>query len=403
MTIEPLLPYGQHIIDEDDIEAVVRTLRSPRLTQGPAVEVFEQALAKVSGAEYAVVVSSGTAALHLAVQSLDIKKGSSAVTSSISFAASANCFEYCDLKPVFCDIESDSGLMSIEALEAILENRKKAGDPVRLVVPVHYSGQCADMDKLWELKNHYKFSIIEDAAHALGASYSSGLKVGSCSGSDMTILSFHPVKHIATGEGGAVLTNNRKLYEKLKCLRSHGISRDFEGFQNQRDLVADTKGVQNPWYYEMQDLGFNYRMSDVAAALGESQLRKLSGFVVARRKLAKVYSELLRDSELFEVIAGDKYGASSYHLQVVKIKDDGLKLQKATFMKNLARDGVGTQVHYIPIPMHPYYRRKGYSCPEGARIFYESVISVPMFPAMALDHVEKVVAILDSNAKKLIN
>src|SRR3989338_10997620 len=298
-----MLPYGRQWIDEDDIKAVVEVLRSDWLTKGPKVEEFEKAMAEYCGAKYAVAVSSGTAALHLACLVAGIKQGDEAITSPITFVASANCVLYCGGKPVFADIDKDT--YNIDPAEI----KKKITKKTRAIIPVHFAGLPCDMGAIKKIAEEYDLIIIEDACHALGAEYGiqnpglrtkeEWIKVGSCSHSDMAVFSFHPVKHITTGEGGAVLTNNEKFYEKLLLFRNHVITKDPEKFTN-KDLAFPLSSEPlihnpNPWYYEMQELGFNHRITDMQCALGISQLRKLDSFISRRRKIVSIYNQALGD------------------------------------------------------------------------------------------------------------
>jgi dTDP-4-amino-4,6-dideoxygalactose transaminase len=288
MTIElpkldqAFIPYGRHVIEQDDCDAVIVALKSANLTQGRAVNLFEDELARISGAHHACAVTNGTAALHLAVKALAPEPGSFAITTPITFAASANALLYNNLKPVFTEVDEATGLMSMDSCEAILRKLAAEGKNVSVVVPVHFSGAVCDMDRLWHLSAAFGFNIVEDASHALGARYANGNPVGSDARTSFTTISFHPVKHIATGEGGVILSNNAKLQDKVSQLRSHGILRDGDRFLNRTEAFDAETGEVNPWYYEMQDLGFNYRMPDINAALGYSQARKFDRFLRSR-------------------------------------------------------------------------------------------------------------------------
>jgi len=398
----PFIPYGEHSLDDSDIAAVVDVLHSSRLTQGPAVEAFEEGLAAYVGAKYAVAVTNGTAALHLAVLALDLPPRSLGMTSAISFVASSNCLLYGGHRVAFADVETTNGLMNLDNLEEQLATARAASDPVRVVIPVHYSGQPVDMERLWALKDKYGFHIIEDAAHALGARYPDGGIIGSSDKTAMTMVSFHPVKHIATGEGGVILTNDLELKKRLLRLRSHGITKGDDPYLNGKNAINPRSGKANAWYYEMQTLGFNYRLPDINAALGTSQLRRLKAFVERRRHLADTYRELLAGNPYFRAIDSDVYGKSSYHLFVVQLTKPQLAEHRDELMRSLLAGGVGSQVHYIPIPMQPYYQNLGYETPKGSLAFYQRTLTLPLFPAMRDDDVPFVVQTLNACAKKLL-
>ena len=367
-----MIPYGKQYIDEEDIKEVLGALRSDWITQGPRVKEFEDALCAFTGAEYAVAVSSGTAALHIAALSAGITKGDEVITSPITFAASANCILYCGGKPIFADI--DSAVVNIDPEEI----EKKTTPMTKAIIPVHFAGHPCDMKKINAIAKKYGLIVIEDAAHALGAEYK-GSKIGSCKYSDMTILSFHPVKHITTGEGGAILTNDKALYDKLVLFRSHGITKD----------CPDGDGA---WYYEMRKLGYNYRITDIQCALGTSQLRKLDGFIRRRKEIAEVYDNAFGDNSVFDIPQESKEVSSAWHLYVVRLREEYVELRKDIF-DELRKKGIGVQVHYVPVHYHPYYRENGYkdvSYPK-AESYYASAISLPVYPAMSDDDVRDVV------------
>ena len=397
-----MIPYGKQHINEDDIRAVTEVLRSDWLTQGPKVEEFEKAMAEYCGAKYAVAVSSGTAALHLACLVAGIKQGDEAITSPITFVASANCVLYCGGKPVFADIDKDT--YNIDPAEI----KKKITKKTRAIIPVHFAGLPCDMEAIKKIAEEYDLIIIEDACHALGAEYriqNSGLKtkeewikVGSCSHSDMTVFSFHPVKHITTGEGGAVLTNNEKFYEKLLLFRNHGITKDPEKFTN-KDLAFPLSSEPlihnpNPWYYEMQELGFNHRITDLQCALGLSQLKKLDAFVARRRRIADIYNAAFKGNDLImpQAVSGGR--VSSYHLYAVQIDFKRLGKSRATVMAELREKGIGAQVHYIPVHLQPFYMER-FGCKKGdfpvAEAYYEKALSLPMYPKMTDEDAMRVV------------
>ena len=371
------MPYGHQWIDRKDIEGVVRVLRSDWLTQGPKVKEFEDALCRYTGSRYAVAVSSGTGGLHIACLAAGIGGGDEVITSPMTFAASANCAIYCGARPVFADVREDTVNIDPNEIEKNLSKKTAA------VIPVHFAGHPCDMEALAGIAGKNRLIVIEDAAHALGAEYKDS-KIGSCRYSDMTVFSFHPVKTITTGEGGAVLTNNERLYKKLLLLRTHGIERiDF------KDKSA------GPWYYEVQCLGFNYRMSDIQAALGISQLKKVDSFIENRRDIAEAYDRAFKDNGCFDLPKESPGCRSSYHLYFLRLRS-GYKAKRWEIFSRLRRRGLGVQVHYIPVYTHPYYKRLGYKrrlC-RRAEDLYERLISIPIYPAMTkgdIGHVVKTV------------
>jgi UDP-4-amino-4,6-dideoxy-N-acetyl-beta-L-altrosamine transaminase len=405
LNVKPLnknfLPYGRHVIDEDDIACVVKALKSTNLTQGAAVDQFEEQLCRATGAKYAVAVTNGTAALHLAGMALGLKPGAMGVTSSITFAASSNFMLYNGLSVGFTDVERETGLMSMQDLEAKLEDAKKSGKPIELVVPVHFAGQSCDMNALWALKKKFGFKIIEDASHAIGARYQSGKLVGSSDDSEMTTISFHAVKHITTGEGGVILTNNPDLYAKLRRLRSHGIVKDPAAYIDKAAAFDPITKEAFPWYYEMQELGYNYRLPDINAALGFSQLQKLDYFVKVRRQHAALYDELFKDNQFLTPLLSTKYGESSYHLYTILLKP-AVRPLRGKLLLSLLKSGIGTQVHYIPVPSLPYYSQSGHRTPANAQEFYNSCLSIPMYPALTTDEVRRVVTVLNVTIRDLL-
>ncbi len=369
------IPYGRQSIDEEDIRAVVAVLRGDYLTTGPYITEFEEKFSAYVGSRYAVAVSSGTAALHLACLAAGIGSGDEVITSPMSFAATANCALYVGARPVFCDIDA-AGNIDPELIE------EKVTPATRAIIPVHYGGLPCRMDKINEIARRHGLVIIEDACHALGAVYQ-GAKVGSCRYSDMAVFSFHPVKHITTGEGGMITTNSEELYQKLVCLRSHGIVRDPIRF------LEDGHGG---WYYEMQRLGFNYRMTDIQAALGISQLKKIDRFVRRRRDIAARYTEAFKGLPLELPEDGDDC-RHAYHLYVVKLKPEAQADRKELYDRLKSR-GIFSQVHYIPIHTMPYYREKlGYRWGDypQAEDHYQRVLSLPLYPGLSDEEVETVI------------
>ena len=362
---ELYIPYGRHWISDDDIESVVDVLESDWLTQGPKIEEFEKEISAYCGSNYAVVFNSGTSALHAAFSVLGLDKDDEFITTPNTFVATANAGLHTGIKPIFVDIEEDTGNLNTSKVEERITER------TRLIVPVHYSGHPVDMGKIYEIAERKNLYVIEDACHALGAKYK-GYKTGGCNYSDMTVFSFHPVKHITTGEGGAVLTNNKDFYKKLLMSRSHGIEK--RSFINKPD---------GDWYYEMQSLGYNYRMTDIQAALGISQLRKSDKFIDRRKEISRLYDSEFRDNPWFDIPPVRSYASSSYHLYPIRFKDEFIQRKKEIFSR-LKERGFGVQVHYIPVYWHPFYKNMGYKkgiCPI-AEDFYFKELSLPIYPAM---------------------
>lgn len=365
------IPYGRQYIDEEDIQAVVEVLRSDYLTTGPKVMEFEKKIAEYTGAKYGVAVSNGTAALHVACLAAGIKEGDEVITTPITFAASANCALYCGATPVFADIDPKTYNISPEEIEKKITSRTKA------IIPVHYTGQPCDMEKIHEIAKEHGLLVIEDGAHALGAVYH-GKKVGSL-GSDMTCFSFHPVKPITTGEGGMIMTDDEELYKKLLLYRSHGITRE-------EALLTEKQG---DWYYEQQYLGYNYRITDISCALGLSQLKKLDVFLNRRKEIAERYTEAFSGMEEIQVPMQAADVESGWHLYMIQVLS---KARKEVF-DQLRAAGIGVNVHYIPVYQFPYYREHGYQgvCCAQAEKFYERAISLPIFPALTEEEQEYVI------------
>lgn len=370
-----MIPYGKHHIDEDDIAAVVDVLRSGLLTQGPAVEAFERAIADYVGAKHAIAVSSGTAALHLAALAAGVAPGTTLITSPITFVASANAGLYAGGRVVFADIDPETINMSPAALEVALADNPDT----KAVVPVHFAGLPCDMPAIKSLADKAGAAVIEDAAHALGATYPDGRRVGCCSHSLMTIFSFHPVKAIAAGEGGMITTNDDAVYRRLLRLRSHGINKLDDPL-----LLPDqafTDGVQNPWYYEMQELGFHYRITDIQCALALSQFRKLEKFLSRRRTLAQRYDSAflsMSNCRPAQTVARDRSG---HHLYVLRVDFDSAEISRAKLMRELKAKEIGTQVHYIPVTSQPFYRCIGYrhDSHPNAWHYYSQALSIPLY------------------------
>lgn len=393
--VTPFIPYGRHQIDDDDIEAVTAVLKGDFLTTGPTISAFEEALAGKTGASHAVAYSSGTAALHLAVLSLDLGPGDAIIVPSITFLATANAARYVGADVVFADVDSDTGLMQpdhfIEALDRSKYN-------VKAVFPVHLAGQSPDISAISDIAKAKNISVVEDACHALGSTYpskSGHALVGSCLQSDMAVFSFHPVKTIAMGEGGALTTNKEKLAKRLKQLRSHGMIREPEAFVN-KEMAFDEKGAANPWYYEMHEKGFNYRASDIHCALGLSQLGKLERFAESRKKLGFLYDEALKPlSALVRPITRMPGCDPVWHLYVVLIDFEKAGISRANLMRTLHDHGIGTQVHYIPVHRQPYYQKLyGDVTLGGADRYYEKCLTLPLYPGMDEADIKHVTEVL---------
>ena len=383
-----MIPYGKHHIDEEDIQAVVAVLRGGVLTQGPTIERFEQAVAEYVGAKYAVAISSGTAGLHLAALAAGVGPGTSLITSPITFVASANAALYAGGRVVFADINPDTVNMSPGSLKEALSKNPDT----RAVVPVHFAGLPCDMPAIKAAADEAGAMVIEDAAHALGAQYPDGRRVGCCAHSLMTVFSFHPVKAIAAGEGGMVTTNDESTYRKLLRLRSHGINKLDDPFQLPEQAM--TSGILNPWYYEMQELGFHYRITDIQSGLALSQFKKRDKFIVRRRALVKKYDEAFAGMHNCRPAQVTGRDLSGHHLYVLRINFESLGINRAQFMGALREQGIVTQVHYIPVPMHPHYRRLGFR-PEdypNAQRYYQEALSIPLFYDLTDKQQEQVIS-----------
>jgi UDP-4-amino-4,6-dideoxy-N-acetyl-beta-L-altrosamine transaminase len=389
------LPYGRQQIDEDDIAAVVAALQGDYLTQGPTVGRFEAAVAEVCGASHAVACANGTAALHLATMAMGIGPGDAVIVPAMTFAATANAVLYTGATPVFADIDPASLTLAPASAEAAIRLAQKQGLRVKALYPVHYAGRPADMKALRSLADQHGMRLLEDACHALGARYRSDAAqpwqpVGSGL-ADVGAWSFHPVKQATTGEGGAVTTEDAALARRVRQLATHGITRDPDQLLN----WPTENGPPPPWYMEMQLLGYNYRLCDIQAALGISQLAKLPGFVAARRDLVDSYRKRFAGMPLVTLPPGDSDTAwHSYHLFALAIDFDAADIDRANLMRRLQADGIGTQVHYIPVYEHPYYlehtkRWLAVDCPVSKR-WYNQALSVPLFPAMTTEDVDRV-------------
>lgn len=376
-TIQKYIPYGRQEITQADLDAVATALQSDYLTQGPRIQEFEEALAKKMGAKYAVVFNSATSALHGGCFVLGLGEGDEVITTPNTFVATSNAALYVGATPVFADIEADTGNIDTTKIEALITPNTK------LLIPVHFAGHPVDLESIRVIADKYNLAVMEDACHAPGANYKD-TKIGDCTYSDMVTLSFHPVKHIAAGEGGAVLTNRADLYEKLLMFRTHGITKK----NMQREDVGD-------WYFEMQVLGYNYRLTDMQAALGLSQLKRLEESVAKRRKIADYYFEAFAGNSYFDLPPEREYATNAYHLFPIRLKNPLNKHKKEIF-EALRANGIGVQTHYIPAYTHPYYQELDYPmglCPV-CEDFYEREISIPMYPSLSKNDLEYVVKMI---------
>ena len=369
-----MIPYGRQDVTESDIKAVKEVLSSDFLTQGPKVPEFEKTVSSYCNSKYALAVNSATSALHIACLALGVRKGDIVWTSANTFVASSNCALYCGAQIDFIDINENDFNISIDSLEQKLKEAKSQGTLPKVLIPVHMCGKSCDMKNIKYLSDKYGFKIIEDASHAVGGKYND-YKVGSCEYSDITVFSFHPVKIITTGEGGMALTNDQTLYNLMSLYRSHGITRDKS--------MMDKKAISE-WYYEQQVLGFNYRMTDIHAALGISQFKRIDQYVVDRNNIAIKYQEMLANLPL-KLPFIDQSILSSFHLYVVRLEDDIIDERDRVFSK-LREKNILVNLHYIPVYLHPYYQKIGFNkgyCPN-AEVFYKSAISIPIFPRLSL-------------------
>jgi UDP-4-amino-4,6-dideoxy-N-acetyl-beta-L-altrosamine transaminase len=393
MSLKPFIPYGRHNIDDEDIQAVINVLKSDFLTCGPQVEAFEKALAEKVGARYAIACSNGTVALHLAYLALGLQQEHSILVPTLTFAATATAAKYIGCQIHFMDINAETGLISPDTWNYSLQSTDHS---LKAIVPVHIAGQVVDMETLHKDARKRNLYIVEDACHAIGSTYQDKAgktyKVGSCAHSDLTVFSFHPVKTIAMGEGGAITTNNPEFYEKIKRLRHHGMEKNID-HMHLTEMALDQDGKLNPWYYELHEIGYNYRLSDLHCALGLSQLKKLDVFKKQRSQLVEHYHSLLQPlssyvTPLKPAIKDDP----CYHLAVVLIDFSGLNLERADVMNALRQKGIGSQVHYVPLHLQPLYQhsfRTGQF--PGAFSYYTKTLSLPLYVGMTLDDVTRVV------------
>ncbi len=372
------IPYGRQSISDEDVQAVIDVLRSDFLTQGPCVALFEKEFANYVGSKYAVSVSNGTAALHLSCLALDVDNGTKVITTPISFSATANCIRYCNGEVVFADINEDTYTIDIDKIKSVLESEERG--TFQGIIPVDFTGRPVDMEALRKLADEYGLWIIADSCHSPGGSFvDSKNQIQTCGNgtySDLSIFSFHPVKHIAAGEGGMITTNNEALYQKLLKLRSHGITKDSQFYQNDIELAGGLSSYPE-WYMEMQTLGFNYRLTDFQSALGMSQLSKAKEGIAKRRMIAANYYHALKDSQ-FLIRQSGLIDGHAYHLYVIEVKD------RLGLYKFLRSNNIYAQIHYIPIHLMPYYKARGWKDGDFpyAEAYYKNCISLPMFPTL---------------------
>lgn len=370
------ISYGKQWISQGDIDAVTEVLRSDFLTQGPKVREFEKAICSYTGAKYCVVVSNGTAALHIAVAALEVEAGGEGITTPITFAASANCMLYNEIIPRYADINSRTYNIEPQNIHGLINSKTK------LLLPVHFAGQSADMKKIKTIADDNNLHVIEDAAHAIGSQYADGSYVGNCKYSDMTTFSFHPVKTITTGEGGAITTNSKVFYDRLCLLRSHGITKD-------EDQLSQKPG---PWYYEMKSLGYNYRLSDFQAALGISQLSRLNSFKQRRQEIVYKYNKAFSKIDCVEIPYEQECLSSCFHLYVIKVDFRKIGTTRSDFMGSLSKVNIGTQVHYIPVNLLPYHAEMNQDCCPEAISYYDQCISLPLYPQLTVEDQDYVIS-----------
>jgi perosamine synthetase len=369
-----VIAYGKQSIDDEDVNKVIEVLKGDYLTTGPYVKEFEEKVAKYVGAEYAVAVSNGTAALHMACYAAGISEGDEVIVSPMTFAASANCVLYCGGKPVFVDIDPITYNLDPSVIEKYITDKTKA------IIPVDFTGQSVDIDAIRKIADKHGLIIIEDGAHSLGSEYK-GNKVGTIA--DMTEFSFHPVKPVTTGEGGLVVTNDEELYNKMILFRTHGITRDERMMENN----------DGPWYYEQIDLGYNYRITDFQCALGSSQMKKLDSFIARRREIVAMYNKGFKDIEQVITPYEAEFSNSGWHIYVIRLDLEKLNCARKEVFEALRAENIGVNVHYLPVYLHPYYQKLGYEkglCPNAEEL-YDNMITIPIHPSMNDNDVEDVI------------
>lgn len=401
------IPYGRHYIDKDDINAVISVLKNGWLTQGPKISEFENKVAKKVGSKFAVAVSSASAALHLACIVSGLKKNQFLYTSANTFVASSNCGLYLGAIPKFIDIDNKSLNMCVKDLEKKLTKDKKKA---KVIIPVHFAGVSSDMKRIRKISKKYDSIIIEDGSHALGGRYECGASIGSCKYSDMTIFSLHPVKGVTAGEGGIITTNSHKYYKTLKELRSHGVYKgnfDFPGVSVGDKQILNTKEAfedkkLKPWYYEMQNLGYNYRITDIQCALALSQIKKLNKFISRRKQIVKIYDSELSHLKFIKPTQVKYRDNSAHHLYVVRIDFSSMNISKAKLMNELFKKNIGTQVHYIPVPMHPFYVKLGYNILDypNTKAYYEEGLSLPIYFGLENNMIYEICSLLKEYDKQ---
>jgi len=385
-----IIPYGRHEIDNDDVNSVVEVLENKFLTQGDVVPEFEREVSSFCGAHHAIALNSATSALHLACRALEVKRGDIVWTSPISFVASANCAIYCGAKIDFVDINPNTNNIDPTLLRLKLIKAKKNNKLPKVVIPVHLCGLPCEMSTIWDLSKEFNFQIIEDASHALGAEYNS-TRIGNCKYSSITVFSFHPVKMITTGEGGMALTNSREIYERIKLLRSHGITKESKLMDKEKE---------GPWYYQQIELGYNYRMTDIQAALGISQLKKLEKFILNRSRLAERYIKNLKSSKIKTPLIPNN-AKSSWHLFVVKISLNSFD-EKRILFEYLIKNEIQVNLHYIPIYSHPFYKKFGFKKEDfpNSEKYYKEALTLPLFSNLSFLEQDKIITKLEKFSNK---